>query len=141
MKINPVKHMAVKVCFRNDDGELTSAEPDIRKSFLRTIYRKGHLVRPPLGKLFVFDSLKNALIYRKFDSTCYEFWLVEAYNAKPLSYRPYMWMVTSDNKDFLSIFWKRVFNGDNLENATGTDTGVLACDSLRLVRKLTAADA
>jgi hypothetical protein len=115
---------------RKQDGKRFSINIDIPTRF-RLEYRRGRLIKPVVGKIFVFGTEKEAFSFRN-ERNNMEVWKVLANN--PVKGEKRVWRAS---KDELVSFWR------GIEQVL--DTGVFSviapvgthyCDSLWMLEKI-----
>lgn len=142
MKINPVSQIGYKVV-RQRNEELLSVTKELDKLGLSVAYdRYGGLVKPKLGKLFVFKTLVDATEYQKSIGKEYVFesqiWQVQCFGSYAPKSRDILrvWM-PREQTDFAE-FWQAIADESQLYKF---DIGYMPaqtfwCGSLRMKKKI-----
>jgi hypothetical protein len=131
MKINPIRQRAYKLFALRKDKLESWAYASRNHSQLYVNYNDGGMIRPHLGKLFVFSSMEHAVVFgrvSKMDSSEWDIWEVDAFGVsvpKVISY--------ADEHAILS-FWNNSMDIVTKEAPTGT----LLCASLRMLKSIKA---
>ena len=146
--LKPVR--AFKVFTRNSVGVLTSIGSGLLHLGLVKEYPEGKIVRCELGKMFVYKSMNDAIVFyddRRVKIDTAEIWEVKTWNPKEIRSTPYVWLASyppiwrpcevllNDVKEF----WNAYENNEaNLYDSHFNISELNACcvNALRLIKKV-----
>ncbi len=131
MKINPIKMRAYKCVTNNGSGLRVSWAYRVRYFGMGLEYPTNRLIKPKLGRIFVFDSFDNALKFFNIgmasDDPANEIWEVEAHGVERQ-----LDIVDPWGEIFVSSFADFWQGKQSLVSVTTAPAGTLTCKSLVL---------
>jgi hypothetical protein len=130
------KKRTVYKCLCNTNGMLYSFSWIARSSPYGLTYKTTVINKPKIGKIFVFDSLENAILFI-FDCTATrivtnEIWECEASGVTPAVGAVY----TNHFEDFWNKESNDYLNKSQKFSGLGLPEGSLYCSSLKLIKKV-----
>lgn len=140
MALNPIKERAFKVLHRDyHNDRLTSVNYSVRMSGRQVVYpTDGSLVRPAMGRLFVFNDYTWAQDFAKREATP-EIWEVSAFGNEVADIRLYD--SVEPMRESFETFWKWFDSKDREKYSLmiplrNVPSGTFYCKSLRLIKRI-----
>ena len=137
--INPIKTQMYKLVCVQPDGKRVSFNKTIQQGKLAVTYSEGKLIRPKVGKIFVFDNILCAKAhYRymsKIDSLPTQLWLVEAYGTKRANTVLYVFELSASTRYAIENC-KQFWASKQRDGHPQAPAGTYLCSSLRLIKEV-----
>lgn len=121
-----------KVLFKQRSGDLVSC---VASGYWQYIYPPGMRVEPEYGKLFVFDTFRNAFGFWHENRTTEEVWSAYGENIRPLRKLIRWWYIDTDAAEF----WRHYVKTSRIKRMGHLDVapqGTLICDALTILEKV-----